>query len=183
MSTMRVLGLAVAVSAMVKIAGLAPAWQASAVAASAAPLAPASLSAAEESACGPDARGLREMLESVRAKTDELARREADLRAREAGLGAVRQVVAGEVARLEAVARSLGITGTSGNPMSIVRVLEAMAPEDAAPILERLDDATLRTLLARMSERRVAALLPAFGRDRAVAVTKTFAAPLAPSAR
>lgn len=183
MTAFRVLAVLVVVSAIAKLGELAAAWPAPAIAAGTAPRPLANPPASEEAGCGPDARGLRELLESVRAKHDELARREADLDTREAGLRAMRQVVTGEVARLEAVAKSLGITDGSRPSTSIVRVLEAMAPEDAAPILERLDDGMLRQLLGRMRERNVAALLPILNRDRAVAVTKSFAAPLATPSR
>jgi hypothetical protein len=125
--------------------------------------------------CTEDERGFRELVEDVRARSAELERRDAEVRAREASLAAVRAVVASEVARLEAVAKTLGITGGPG--VSITRVYESMSAQDAAPILDRLDDGTLRAVLRHMRERQVAAILAAMTRERAVAVTKAFAIP------
>ncbi len=132
-------------------------------------------------ACASDDRAFRALVETVRAKSDELARREAEVAVREAGLAQARTLVTGEVARLETIAKALGIIGGPDAGMSIVRVLESMSPEDAAGILERLDDATLRTVLTRMRERQVAAILAAMNRERAVAVTKAFAGPPLPA--
>jgi flagellar motility protein MotE (MotC chaperone) len=176
MTTMRVLGILVAMSAVVKVVGLGPLGHAAADAASPTET-PAVFAGDTDRDCGMDARGFRELLTAVRAKADELARREAELKAREAGLGAVRKLVAGEVTRLEGVARSLGITDAPGPAVSITRVYESMSADDAAPILDRLDDATLRAVLGRMRERQVGAILAAMSRERAVAVTKAFAKP------
>jgi flagellar motility protein MotE (MotC chaperone) len=87
--------------------------------------------------------------------------------------------VGAEVTRLEGIAKSRGLTGGPADGMSIGKVYEAMTPEEAAPILDRLDDATLRAVLGRMRERQVAVILAAMNPDRAVAVTKAFAAPAA----
>lgn len=166
----------VAVLAAVAVVGLRGAWTGAADAAGAAAPTPV------DAACGSDDRAFRALVETVRAKSDELARREADLAAREAGLAQTRTLVTSEVARLESIAKALGIIGGPGAGMSIVRVLESMSPEDAAAILERLDDATLRTVLSRMRERQVAPILAAMNRERAVAVTKAFAGPPLPPA-
>ena len=176
MTTMRVLGMLVAASAVAKLGGLAMAWQASADAA--APVAAAATAPdVVDAACGADGRGFRELLETVRAKAAELERREAMLAARESGLAAARRIVTSEVARLEGVAKALGLIGAPGEHVSIARVYESMDAEDAAPILDRLDDRTLRAVLGRMRERQVGAILAAMNRERAVAVTKVLAGP------
>jgi len=176
MKTMRVVVMLVAASVLAKLGGLGMLWQASADAAGPQP-APRTTSESAEAACGSDGRGFRELLETVRAKAEELERREAALKARESGLVAVRRIVASEVTRLEGIAKILGITGEPGTGVSIAKVYESMAAEDAAPILDRLDDGTLRTVLARMRERQVGAILAAMNPERAVAVTKAFAGP------
>jgi len=176
MKTMRVLLVLVVVSGLAKLGGLGAVWLASPDAASA-EAKPAA--APSDGACS-DTHGFRELLETVRAKADELDRREAELKAREAGLGAVRKAVASEVTRLEGVAKTLGVTGAPGTGVSITKVYESMRAEDAAPILDGLDDGTLRIVLGRMRERQVGALLAAMNRERAVAVTKAFAGPRVP---
>ena len=173
---MRALALVAAVSAALKLGSLAFAWNASAVAAQ-----PAATHA--DAGCGTDGRSFRELLETVRAKADELQRRESALRARESGLAATRRIVGAEVTRLEGIARALGVSGGADEAMSIGKVYEAMPPEQAAPILDRLDDATLRAVLGRMRERQVAAILAAMSPERAVAVTKAFASPVGPAGR
>jgi flagellar motility protein MotE (MotC chaperone) len=170
MKAMRVLLIVVLAGGVLKVGGLAAMWLATPGAASA-------QATPETAECAVDGHGFRELLETVRTTADELDRREADLRAREAGLTALKKAVTGEVTRLEGVAKTLGVTGAPGAGVSITRVYESMRAEDAAPILDRLDDGTLRTVLGRMRERQVGALLAAMSRERAVAVTKAFAGP------
>jgi flagellar motility protein MotE (MotC chaperone) len=50
-----------------------------------------------------------------------------------------------------------------------------MKPEEAAPILDRLDDATATSIFACMKERQVGAILALMNKDRAVALTKALA--------
>jgi len=173
---MRGLLLLAAASAALKLGGLMFAWNGTAVAA-------APVATRTDAACSADARSFRELLETVRAKADELGRRESALRTRESGLAVTRRLVGAEVTRLEGIAKALGVTGGAGEGMSIGKVYEAMTPEEAAPILDRLDDATLRSVLGRMRERQVAAILAAMNPERAVAVTKAFAGPVGPAGR
>lgn len=174
MKAMRVLLIVVLASGVLKLGGLAAMWLATPGAARAQAQPDAATAGTE---CAVDGHGFRELLETVRTKADELDRREADVRAREAGLVALKKALASEVTRLEGVAKTLGVTGAPGAGVSITRVYESMRAEEAAPILDRLDDGTLRTLLGRMRERQVGALLAAMNRDKAVAVTKAFAGP------
>lgn len=102
-------------------------------------------------------RGFRELLEAVRERGDELARREQALAVREAALGA-RAATAG--------APCAGALGA---------VYRAMPADDAAPLLERLDDATARAVLGCLPARQAAAVLAAMPRERAVALSKALA--------
>jgi len=176
MRAMRGLALVAVASAALKLGALAFAWNATAVAAQ-------PVTTRADTQCGADGRSFRELLETVRAKSDELARRESALRTRESGLAATRRIVGTEVTRLEGIAKALGVTSGAGEAMSIGKVYEAMTPEEAAPILDRLDDVTLRAVLSRMRERQVAAILAAMNPERAVAVTKAFASPAGPAGR
>src|SRR6185503_15332705 len=117
--TMRVLVILVLASALAKLAGLGVAWHTLADAAN--PVADAAIARpdADDGECGAaDGRGFRELLETVRAKADELDRREAELKARETGLVAARRIVSSEVTRLEGIAKALGITGAPGTSVS-----------------------------------------------------------------
>jgi len=51
-----------------------------------------------------------------------------------------------------------------------------MRPEEAAPLIDRLDDATARMVLAGMKERQIGAILAVMTKERAVALTKLLAA-------
>ena len=50
-----------------------------------------------------------------------------------------------------------------------------MRPEEAAPIIDRLDDATATRIFGCMKEKQIGAILAAMNRERAVAVTKALA--------
>jgi flagellar motility protein MotE (MotC chaperone) len=111
-------------------------------------------------------RGFRELLEAVRQRGEDLDRRERALSAREVTL----KVLAGglEQAPHEAAPAACK-TG-------IARAYQSMQPEDAAPILAELDDATVRRIFACMKERQIGALLAVMRRERAVALTRMLAA-------
>jgi len=58
----------------------------------------------------------------------------------------------------------------------VTRIYENMRPEEAAQILDQLDDETLRVVFARMEPKQIGAIVAAMSRERAVAFTKTLAA-------
>ena len=69
-------------------------------------------------------------------------------------------------------------TGRGGSPPpapTLPRIYATMKPEEAGPILDLLDDVTVKGILGKMKERQVGALLAAMNRDRAVALTKALA--------
>ena len=147
-------------------------------------------------------RGFREVLDAVAARQDTLAAKEKALAEREAGLAHLEKAVAQQVAKLEALAgmptpalpRGGGVPAGgvakpgaaagagaasaedgSGRGAEVTRIYESMKAEEAAPILDKLDDETLRAILGRMKERQIGAILAAMNRDRAVAFTKLLA--------
>ena len=144
-------------------------------------------------------RGFRELLAAVAERQAALEAKEKALAEREAGLAQLEKAVEEQVARLEALTGTAASAvpparagksgagprdGGSGRTApdderpaaEIVRIYEAMKPEEAAPILDRLDDETLRVILGRMKERQIGAILASMNRDRAVAFTKLLAA-------
>jgi flagellar motility protein MotE (MotC chaperone) len=173
MTTKRIVLAFVTAGAFVTIAAVAL-WthEGAAVAAS---IVATPVTGTESSECTPDGRGFRELLETVRKRAQALDEREAGLASREAALTAVRRAATLEIARLDAVAQALGITGAPGGGAAIAKAYESMRPEEAAPILDRLDDATLRAILGRMREKQMGAVLAEMSQDRAVAVTKALA--------
>ena len=130
-------------------------------------------------------RGFRDLLDAVRQRGAELDEREQAIKARTAALDALEKTVAEEVARLEALvgkgAASAPIEAAAPAPgagvgVGVTKIYESMKAEEAAPILDRLDDATAKAILARMKEKQIGAILAAMNRDRAVALTKALAA-------
>ena len=57
----------------------------------------------------------------------------------------------------------------------VTRIYENMRPEEAAQILDQLDDETLRVVFARMEPKQIGSIVAAMSRERAVAFTKTLA--------
>jgi flagellar motility protein MotE (MotC chaperone) len=119
-------------------------------------------------------RGFRELLEAARQRGQELERREAAVAVREAGLKGLEQLLGSEAKRLEALAG--GRPGAEGPcSVAVTKVYQSMKPEEAGPILDRVDDATVRGVFACMKERQIGAILAAMNRERAVALTKLLA--------
>jgi len=108
-------------------------------------------------------KGFREVLESVRERGEQLARRERELAAREAALRA-----------REGLATFERGTSAPNGPCStgVARVYQSMSADDAAPIVDGLDDATAKSIFACLTPRQVGGILAAMNRDRAVALTR-----------
>ena len=133
-------------------------------------------------------RGFRDLLDAVRQRGQELDERERAIKSRAAALDALEKTVAEEVARLEGLVGAKGPAPApveagapvpardAGLAVGVTKIYESMKAEEAAPILDRLDDATARAILARMKEKQIGAILAAMNRDRAVALTKALAA-------
>jgi len=138
------------------------------------------------------ARGFRTLVEGVASRKADLEAREKALALREDTLHALETTVGEQVARLEGALKAAGVkggahlaaggTGGAGggaNPApsgGLTKIYESMKPEEAAPILEKMDDGIVKDILAPMKERQIGAILAVMNRDRAVAVTKLLAA-------
>src|SRR5262249_60295469 len=61
------------------------------------------------------------------------------------------------------------------------KIYESMKPEEAAPILDRLDETTATAILGRMKERQIGPILAVMNKERAVAVTRALAGTAEPS--
>ncbi|HUE29486.1 MAG TPA: hypothetical protein VMR79_01355 [Verrucomicrobiae bacterium] len=119
-------------------------------------------------------RGFRELLEAVRKRGEELDRREQALAKREAAVKALEQALAETAGRVQAGGEmASGETASCG--VAVTKIYQSMRPEEAAPIIDRLDDATAKRIFACMKEKQIGAILAAMNRERAVAVTKALA--------
>ena len=131
-----------------------------------------------EASVAPDlfakSRGFRELLEAVRQRGEELDRREQALATREAAVKALEQALAEAAGRVEAGGGAPS-GETTGCGVAVTKIYQSMRPEEAAPIIDRLDDATATRIFGCMREKQIGAILGAMNRERAVAVTKALA--------
>jgi hypothetical protein len=123
-------------------------------------------------------RGFRELLEAVRQRGADLDRREQEMAARETALRTLEQTL-GQGAPDAKVAPAAPAAAAPETPPpcnpAVTKVYQNMKPEEAAPILDRLDDETTRAIFACMKEKQIGAFLAAMNKDRAVALTKVLA--------
>ena len=120
-------------------------------------------------------RGFRELLEAVRQRGEELDRREQALATREAAVKAMEQALAETAGRVEGGGGAVPAGETAGCGVAVTKIYQSMRPEEAAPIIDQLDDATATRIFGCMKEKQIGAILAAMNRERAVAVTKALA--------
>ena len=119
--------------------------------------------------------GFRKLLEEVRRRSVELDQREREVVERSAALESLEEAVAESLTGLQA--KDGGVAaGSCRLRGGVTRIYESMRPEEAAQILDQLDDETLRVVFARMDAKQIAAIMAAMSRERAVAFTKSLAA-------
>ena len=122
--------------------------------------------------------GFRKLLDEVRRRTAELDQREREVTERAAALESLEESVAVSLAGGSAHAAADVVVGDGSCRLrgGVTRIYENMRPEEAAQILDQLDDETLRVIFARMEPKQIGAIVAAMSRERAVAFTKTLAA-------
>jgi len=118
-------------------------------------------------------RGFRELLAAVEQRGHDLDRREDAVAAREAALNALAATLEDQVEKLEPA--DAGGDERWPCAATVTKVYETMKPEDAAPIIDRLDDATATSIFTCMKARQVGAILALMSHDRAVALTRALA--------
>jgi flagellar motility protein MotE (MotC chaperone) len=122
-----------------------------------------------------DDDGFHKLLEDVQRRTIELDQHERELTERSAALESLEEAVAESLSGLQGK-DDASATGACRLRGGVTRIYESMRPEEAAQILDQLDDETLRVVFARMETKQVAAIMASMSRERAVAFTKTLAA-------
>jgi flagellar motility protein MotE (MotC chaperone) len=133
---------------------------------------PATITSADDDA-------FRKLLEDVQRRTVQLDQRERELAERSAALESLEEAVAESLTGLQSkddASAAGSIAGSCRLRGGVTRIYESMRPEEAAQILDQLDDETLRVVFARMDTKQVAAIMASMSRERAVAFTKTLAA-------
>jgi flagellar motility protein MotE (MotC chaperone) len=134
----------------------------------------AALEAAVPSELIRKSRGFLDLLEAAKTKSLEIEKREEAAKAREAAMKSLEQLLTAATAKLETLAPG-GAAGAGGADVcatSLTRIYASMKPEEAGPILDRLDDVNVKAIFSCMKEKQIGALLAAMNRERAVALTK-----------
>ncbi|HEY2388664.1 MAG TPA: hypothetical protein VGK30_17035 [Candidatus Binatia bacterium] len=124
----------------------------------------------------------RVMIEAIAHRQAELDARERELAAREEHLKVYEQDVTAKIASLEEIEKRLQVRAKAASAAidsaaeSLAKVYSAMKPQDAAPILERLDESTVLTIFGRMKEKQIGEILPLMTKEKAIALTQALAA-------
>jgi flagellar motility protein MotE (MotC chaperone) len=126
-----------------------------------------------------DDEGFRKLLDELRRRTAEIEQREREVTQRTAALESLEAAVGESLGAFQAQdgGPAAGSCRFSGG---VTRIYESMRPEEAARILDQLDDETLRRVFARMDPKQIAAIMASMSRERAVAFTKTLAGDVEP---
>ncbi|MGH7893946.1 MAG: MotE family protein, partial [Candidatus Binatia bacterium] len=106
----------------------------------------------------PEDESVRKLLDEVRRRSVELDQHERELTQRTAALESLEQTVAEALTELESRDGGGGTTSCKLRG-GVARIYENMRPEEAAQILDQLDDPTLRTVFARMEAKQIAAIM------------------------
>ncbi len=125
---------------------------------------------------GPGDDAFQKLLQDVRRRTAELDQRERELGQRAVALESLEEAVAQSLGDLQGAEPGAGAGAGCRLRGGVTRIYESMRPEEAAQILDQLDDETLRVVFARMDAKQIAAIMASMSRERAVAFTKTLAA-------
>jgi flagellar motility protein MotE (MotC chaperone) len=132
-------------------------------------------------------RGVEQLVEAIRAREQDLAKRDAALARREAAIAAAAKDLEQKITHLEALTGGAGAgvpaaasgatageaAGTpAGSMEELGKIYGAMKAEEAAPLFDRLDTATVREIFRYMKQRQISAVLPLMNPEKAVALTE-----------
>jgi len=114
---------------------------------------------------------VREFQEAMRRRSEQIAAREAGLLQREDAIAAASKDLEKKIAHLE----SLGTAANEAQQPAMEelgKIYGAMKAEEAAPLLDRLDDQTVLAIFGHMKQRQISAVLPLMNPEKAVALTE-----------
>lgn len=118
-----------------------------------------------------ESAAVRKFHQAMLRRSEDLTTREAELARREKAIAAAAKDLEKKIAHLE----SLGAGGNeTGSPAmeQLGKIYGAMKAEEAAPLLDRLDNETVRAIFGQMKQRQISAILPLMKPEKAVALTK-----------
>jgi flagellar motility protein MotE (MotC chaperone) len=139
-------------------------------------------------------RGIGQLVDALQQRDQVLAQRDAELARREAAMATAAKDLEAKIAHLQALtgeapaagppspargggggAGTAGPTGAdgAGDAMAqLAKIYGAMKAEEAAPLFNRLDEATVFRIFQHMKERQISAVLPLMDPEKAVALTE-----------
>jgi len=133
---------------------------------------------------------MHRLLDAIKRRSAELDLREAELVQRETALGAAEEDLdkkighltsltakaGGDSAPAAAAPRGRGAAAAAAPIPSSMdqlgRIYGTMKAEEAAPLLDRLDDETVRAIFSHMKQKEISAILPLMKPEKAVALTR-----------
>jgi flagellar motility protein MotE (MotC chaperone) len=137
--------------------------------------------AAQPGRTTPEKTDVRALLDAVARRNAELDARERALAMREERLQVFEHDVTAKVASLEEIEKRLlarskeATAAVAAASESLAKIYGAMKPSEAAPILEQLDQATVLQIFGRMKEKQIGEILPLMSRDKAIVLTRSLA--------
>jgi flagellar motility protein MotE (MotC chaperone) len=128
------------------------------------------------------------VLQQLAQRRKAIDQRAAELDQREIVLQAAEKRIDEKIAELQALQKSIAVdvqkraAAEDSRIQMLVKIYEAMKPEDAAQIFDQLDMPVLLSVLKRMKERKTAPILAAMNPEKAKAITTALAESQAPDA-
>jgi flagellar motility protein MotE (MotC chaperone) len=128
------------------------------------------------------------VLQQLSQRRKAIDQRAAELDQREIVLQAAEKRIDQKIAELQALQKSIAVdvqkraAAEDARIQMLVKIYEAMKPEDAAQIFDQLDMPVLLSVLKRMKERKTAPILAAMAPEKAKAITTALAESQDPNA-
>lgn len=128
------------------------------------------------------------VLQQLAQRRKAIDKRAAELDQREVVLQAAEKRIDQKIAELQALQKSIAAdvqkraAAEDSRIRMLVKIYEAMKPQDAAQIFDQLDMPVLLSVLKRMKERKTAPILAAMSPEKAKAITTALAESQAPNA-
>ena len=123
-------------------------------------------------------RGIGELLEAIHRRSAEIDAREVELSRREGAIAGAAKDLEEKIATLEALSAKLAPDGGAGGDSPVAsmeqlsKIYGTMKAEEAAPLLDRLENETVHAIFRGMKQRQISAILPLMDPDKAVELTE-----------
>ena len=123
--------------------------------------------------------GEKGLLAAINRRQNELDAREKDVRLREERLGLMKKDIDDKIAELNRVRKDIAAfaeridAANNERVKKLVKIYEAMNPEEAAPRIEKLETETAVQILTVMTEKKAAKILEFMNVERSAALSQS----------